>query len=126
MNPNGRDKFHQIGDTNPSKGYIEVLLHGRIRRVREVSMEEHYFAYSFTKVFILNCSFVVPTLAPTYILHDVLSLKLSDGSSQQAEALQVQLKSKLNLQKISYVLTADSRQIHSCVKFSGFRDCSQS
>ena len=88
-------------------------------------MEEHYFAYSFTKVLIVLLLYV-PTLAPTYILHDVLSLKLSDGSSQQAEALQVQLKSKLNLQKISYVLTADSRQIHSCVKFSGFRDCSQS
>ena len=77
-------------------------------------------------VVITGNGFAVCTLAPTYILHDVLSLKLSDGLSQQAEALQVQLKSKLNLQKISYVLTADSRQIHSCVKCSGFRDCSQS
>ena len=49
MDPNGRDKFHQMGDTHPSKGYIEVVLHGSIRRVREVSMEEHCFAYSFTK-----------------------------------------------------------------------------
>ena len=57
----------------PPKDTQKQYIHGSIRRVREVSMEEHCFAYSFTKEYTIV---LLLDLHPMYFQY-----QLSDGST---------------------------------------------
>ena len=64
MDPNGRDKFHQMGDTHPSKGYIEVVHTWKYQKGEGGKYGGALLRIQFHQR-IHNCSVVRPT---SYVL----------------------------------------------------------